>query len=60
MTLGEIAYQAYADSLGWEAAYTGQALQQWTDLKPQVREAWEAAAAAVRIETIDRAGLAGG
>ncbi|MBS2531559.1 hypothetical protein KGQ20_02110 [Catenulispora sp. NF23] len=44
--LGRVAYEAYCQARDW-SAYDGQTLPQWEDQHPDLRRAWEAAAAAV-------------
>lgn len=44
MTPGQIVYEAYAHAI---FGFTGAALLQWPDVKPEIKTAWEAAAAAV-------------
>jgi hypothetical protein len=54
-TLGEIAYVAYCDSVGWRSV-RGEALPRWTDQSEKLKIAWEAAAdaVAVRVIALDR------
>lgn len=49
-TLGQIAYEGYAANSDWKSLASGADLPQWADTKPEIREAWEAAAAAVKAE----------
>jgi hypothetical protein len=44
---GQVAYEAYCQSAGWVSQFTGDRLPEWVDVKPEVQEHWEAAAAAV-------------
>jgi len=48
MTLGQIAYEAYANHTGWQA-HDGQPILSWAELgetRPDIQAAWEAAAKA--------------
>lgn len=49
--LGQIAYEGYCSSSGGKSLITGAALAPWGDLKPEIRSAWGAAAAAVVAAT---------
>ena len=49
--LGQIAYEGYCASSGGKSLISGAALPTWGDLKPEIRTAWEAAAAAVVAAT---------
>ena len=49
-TLGQIAYEGYAANSDWKSLASGADLPQWADTKPEIREAWEAAAEAVKAE----------
>ena len=44
-SLGQIAYEAYRDKYAWT-------IPQWKVLKPEVKEAWEASAEAVKTEVM--------
>ena len=47
--LGEAAYNAYCDSVGWKSV-KGEALPKWNDQSPDLQKAWIAAAlAAVKL-----------
>lgn len=46
--LGRIAYEAYCAKTSWRSLVSGAALPQWEDLKPEIQEAWDVAAEAVR------------
>lgn len=51
-SLGQIAFEAYGDSVGWEA-YDGTAIPEWKVVRPHIKRAWEAAAkAAVRAQKL--------
>jgi hypothetical protein len=46
-SLGQIAYEAYANKVDWRSPFTGQTFKEWDMLKiinPIVAEAWECAA----------------
>lgn len=45
-TLGQIAFEAYAKKMNWKT-YDGKAIPWWKDLSDEVKQGWEAAAAAV-------------
>lgn len=45
--LGQIAYEGYCESSGNRSLISGAELPKWDDLKPEIREAWNAAARAV-------------
>ncbi len=44
---GRIAYEAYCGKTDWKSLVSGAALPQWNALKPEIRDAWDVAAAAV-------------
>jgi hypothetical protein len=44
--LGEIAYNAYCDAVGWVSVH-GDPLPKWEQQKPDLQEAWQLAAKAV-------------
>lgn len=50
MKLGEIAYNAYCESVGGVSAVTGDPLPAWEDQRDRVKLAWESAALAVLNE----------
>lgn len=56
-TLGQVAYEAYAESLGWVSGVTGAPLPQWDDEKvtSQIKQGWGDAAEAVVKECEARA-----
>lgn len=35
-------YEAYCEHTGWKSLATGQDLPQWSDLRPDIKEAWRA------------------
>lgn len=45
--LGMIAYNAYGESRGW-VVFNGDSMPTWDEQSPELREAWNAAAEAVR------------
>ena len=45
-TLPQIAYEAYAEYLGWKS-YQGLPIPRWVDLRQNIQEAWGAATHAV-------------
>ncbi len=47
-TLGQVAYEAYADSTEWKSAVSGAPLPQWDIQSDKIKEAWERGAAAAR------------
>ena len=51
--LGEIAYEAYADSVGWKN-YLGKQMPGWHELPPLIQGAWRHAAWKVIIENANR------
>lgn len=51
-TYGQIAYEAYCAKSDWKSLATGAPLPQYSETKPEIREAWEAAA----LETLRAAG----
>lgn len=56
-TYGEIAYDAYCESVGGKA-YNGEPLPAFKDIaKESVRRGWEAAAGAVAEALVARAGM---
>lgn len=55
--LGKVAYDAYRATTGGHSAVTGQPLPEWEDQSEQIREAWSAAARAVRAEVTPGGGL---
>lgn len=48
MTPGQVAYEAYSVAVGGASAVTGTVLPSWDGQRPDIREAWEVAADAVR------------
>lgn len=48
--LGKIAYEAYCAKTNWKSLVSGADLPQWGALKPEIKDAWEAAAIAVATE----------
>lgn len=47
LSLGNIAYNAYCESTDWKSVYTGAALPQYDQQRPEVIQAWENSALAV-------------
>ena len=47
-TLGQIAFEAYGDNREWKD-WRGQPMPQWNEVKEGIREAWEVAAEAVKV-----------
>jgi hypothetical protein len=45
-TMGQVAYEAYCTHTGWKSLATGSPLPPWEHVKPEMHEAWEAAALA--------------
>lgn len=45
---GQVAYEAYCKSTGGVSAVSGETLPAWGDQSEEIRNAWEAAAAAAR------------
>ena len=50
---GQVAYDAYAASSGGMSLVSGATLPAWAEVGPDIRMAWDAAAAAV-VEYVDR------
>lgn len=48
---GRIAYTAYCNTVGWKSAVSGDPLPQWDDQADVIKQAWIAAAYAVREST---------
>lgn len=46
-TFGQIAYEAYCHHTGWKSLASGAALPPWIDLKPEIKDAWEASGSRV-------------
>ncbi len=52
-TLGQVGFEAYGDAAGW-TAYDGKPMPRWDDnLRPDIKEKWEAAAKAVADKAVD-------
>lgn len=45
--LGQIAYEGYCASTGGKSLISGDTLPPFADLKPEIQQAWQAAALAV-------------
>lgn len=54
-TLGQVAYEAYAESTGWKSAISGAPLPTWDAQADVIKTAWEAAANAVADSVEGRA-----
>jgi hypothetical protein len=54
VTPGQIAYEAYSEAVGGASAVTGTVLPSWDGQRPDIREAWEVAADAVRRDSLAR------
>lgn len=50
---GQVAYQGYFDASGGKSLISGAALPQWHEQSQEIRDAWDASAAAV-IAYVDR------
>lgn len=50
---GQVAYRGYFEASGGASLISGQPLPQWHEQSQAIREAWDAAAAAV-VEYVDR------
>lgn len=48
-SLGQIAFDAYGDNRAWKD-HRGSPMPPWEVVRPEIREAWEVAANAVRSE----------
>lgn len=48
--LAEIAYNAYRDHTGGISLASGQPIPEWSQLRPDIQEAWEASASAIGKE----------
>jgi hypothetical protein len=46
-TPGQVGYEAYAKKAGWYSLITSSPLPEWAAVDQDVKDAWEAAAAAV-------------
>jgi hypothetical protein len=55
-SLGEVAYNAYGESVGWVSSFTQQRLPMFEDQDSRIKAAWEAAANAAvdRYETVQQ------
>ena len=42
-SLGQIGYEAYCSSTGWKSLISGALLPQWSEVKPEIKLAWETA-----------------
>jgi hypothetical protein len=58
-SLGQVAYDTYCEFRGWMSV-GGEELPEWDDQSEDLRESWEAAAAAVLAEARDRVTGSGG
>lgn len=47
-TLGQVAYESYCDTTGWKSLVSGAQLPAWSELKSEIRSAWEQSAASVQ------------
>lgn len=45
--LAQIAYEAFCNHTGWKSLISRAPLPQWNDLKPEIQNAWRAAANAL-------------
>ena len=48
--LAEIAYNGYRDHTGGISLASGQPIPEWSSLRPDIQQAWEASAASVSKE----------
>lgn len=48
VNFGKVAYEAYCCKTGWKSLVSGAQLPSWDELKQEIRDAWEAAAMAVK------------
>jgi hypothetical protein len=46
-TLGQVAYEAYCKHTNWKSLISGADLPQWIAVKPEIKDAWEAAGTAI-------------
>lgn len=53
-SLGQVAFEAYAKNTSGRSLVSGAQLPVWDQLKPDIRQAWEVAAAAVQDEVFKR------
>lgn len=42
-SIGQVAYEAYCEHTDWKSLVSGKDLPEWEDVKPEIKEAWEAA-----------------
>jgi hypothetical protein len=49
ISLAQIAYEAYGENRNWKT-YDDKPMPKWEDLKPEIQDAWAAAAQAVASE----------
>jgi hypothetical protein len=47
-TPGRVAYEAYCATTDWKSLVSGAPLPQWSEVKPEIKNAWENAALAAR------------
>ena len=57
VNLGKEAYERYCTHTGWKSLATGARLPPWTELKPEIREAWMVTAAWIVGRTMRLNGL---
>lgn len=46
-SLGQVAYEAYRATTQWKSLISGALLPKWDIVKPEIKEAWEAAGRAI-------------
>ncbi len=52
-SLGQLAYEAYAESTGGVSAVTGEKLPGWADQRQAIRDAWNTSAEAVKARLVE-------
>lgn len=46
-TAGQAAYENYCQATNWKSLVSGAQLPAWTEVKPEIKEAWDQAAVGV-------------
>jgi hypothetical protein len=52
-TLGQIGYEAYGDHAEWKS-FDGRPMPKWAEVRPDIVEKWEVAAAAIAAACVVR------
>lgn len=53
-TLGQIAYEAYGNRVGWRSLYSAKDIPQWNRVNLTIQDAWEATAKEIAEELYKR------